>query len=254
MCPMPMNAVTNASVNETHEPFYLLEKAGCKDRIKLGKWQHRQELHRTIKDQGCFCTEEISSVPEMTEVHADIQRSLNAVRPLNEQQNFGVRLALEEALKNGIRDRQHNGMPFEPEQYRTAVVQYGVLPRNVVEVDPRPHFLLRVQDQGSGFNPRNVLNGAHPENKERIHGQGLWIITHFLCLKKNAHLDARITFLPKHPLNDGTDFLTSDMIIQMPLEGDPNALMDKFLSATRPLRKYPDFWKPRSSPNDETVT
>ncbi len=241
-----------ASTVLNQEPDLLLEKEDCRNRITLATWDQAQQLHSLVCSvQACLCTEKIDN-KNMKIVGEDVVASLSSVRPVSWEQYFGFTTASGEAITNGIRDRRPDGKPYLPERYRKATVQYGVLARNLVEADPRPRFILRVHDEGKGFDPRVVPNFLLPKNMEEQNGRGMYMMMYFICLRKQHHLDGKITFFPMDRHTDGRKFRTRDVTIEIPLEGDPAQLMDAFLNHDTSPRAYPPtIW---AGANDETVT
>jgi serine/threonine-protein kinase RsbW len=77
---------------------------------------------------------------------------------------MGLRLALEEAVVNGLR----HGNRGDPT--KQVVVRYWVGPAEV---------LADVEDEGPGFDPRCVPDPTAPENLEKPGGRGLLMMRHF---------------------------------------------------------------------------
>jgi serine/threonine-protein kinase RsbW len=78
-----------------------------------------------------------------------------------EEDIFGVRLALEEALVNAIK----HGHKYDPS--KRVTVRYRIRPE---------HVLVDVEDQGPGFDPSGVPDPTAPENLERASGRGLLLM------------------------------------------------------------------------------
>jgi serine/threonine-protein kinase RsbW len=78
-----------------------------------------------------------------------------------DQDTFGVRLALEEALVNAV-THGHGNDPT-----KRVVVRYQVVPE---------YALVEVEDQGPGFDPLQVPDPTAPENLERPGGRGLLLM------------------------------------------------------------------------------
>ena len=74
-----------------------------------------------------------------------------------------VRLALEEAVVNGLR----HGNAGDPT--KRVLVRYQVLPDAVV---------IDVEDEGPGFDPTAVPDPTRPENLDRPSGRGLLLMRH----------------------------------------------------------------------------
>jgi serine/threonine-protein kinase RsbW len=82
-----------------------------------------------------------------------------------EHDQFGVRLALEEAIVNAIK----HGNRGDPA--KSVRVYYWVSSREIV---------TEVQDQGPGFNPSKVPNPLDPENLERPGGRGVFLMRRYM--------------------------------------------------------------------------
>ena len=82
-----------------------------------------------------------------------------------EKDLFAMRLALEEAVVNGLK-HGNQGDPF-----RRVSVRYRVSPEQA---------LVEVEDQGPGFNPDDVPDPLAPESLERPGGRGLLLMRSFL--------------------------------------------------------------------------
>ena len=74
---------------------------------------------------------------------------------------FGVRLALEEALVNSLK----HGHRYDPT--KRVLVRYKVV---------HECALVEVEDQGPGFDPRQVPDPTDPANLERPCGRGLLLM------------------------------------------------------------------------------
>jgi serine/threonine-protein kinase RsbW len=78
---------------------------------------------------------------------------------------FAVRLALEEALVNALR----HGNQEDPS--KRVNVSFLVGPERL---------LIEVQDEGEGFDPKDVPDPLAPENLERSSGRGLHLIRTYM--------------------------------------------------------------------------
>jgi serine/threonine-protein kinase RsbW len=74
---------------------------------------------------------------------------------------FGVRLALEEALVNSVKHGHRN------DPTRRVSLRYKVVPDCA---------LVEVEDEGPGFDPRQVPDPTDPDNLERPSGRGLLLM------------------------------------------------------------------------------
>jgi len=83
----------------------------------------------------------------------------------SEKEQFAVRLSLEEAVVNAVK---HGN---------------GDDPRKCVQVDFRVDssiLTVRIEDEGSGFNPDAVPDPLAPENIERPGGRGVFLMRHYM--------------------------------------------------------------------------
>lgn len=77
---------------------------------------------------------------------------------------FGMRLAVEEAIVNGVR----HGHQYDPT--KQVLVQYKVRPDRV---------LVRIQDEGPGFRPTDVPDPTALDNLARCSGRGLFLMQNY---------------------------------------------------------------------------
>jgi serine/threonine-protein kinase RsbW len=109
-----------------------------------------QDCHQlnvcTVGDAGLF----------MQQFVADL-----AAAGFTEKEAFGIRLAVEEAVINGIK----HGNANDPQ--KQVRIQYSVTPQQV---------LVSIEDEGPGFNPDAVPNPLAIENLERPSGRGVFLM------------------------------------------------------------------------------
>jgi len=82
---------------------------------------------------------------------------------------FAVRLALEEAVVNAIK----HGHREDPG--KTVHVSYQVTSEQI---------LINVEDEGPGFDPRQIADPLSPENFDRSTGRGLLLMRHYMTWVK----------------------------------------------------------------------
>jgi serine/threonine-protein kinase RsbW len=90
----------------------------------------------------------------------------------------GVRLALEEAVVNGLR----HGNGGDPA--RRVWVRYHLAP---------DALLAEVEDEGPGFDPGRVPDPTLSENLERPSGRGLLLMRHFMSWVRFSRPGNRVT-------------------------------------------------------------
>jgi serine/threonine-protein kinase RsbW len=116
--------------------------------------------------------------------YADMEPALAAVvaamqaAGYPEKDQFAVRLALEEALANGIK----HGNRLDPA--RSVSLRYRVTPETV---------LAEVEDEGPGFDAGHVPDPLAPENLERPSGRGLFLMRFYMTWVRYNERGNRVT-------------------------------------------------------------
>jgi serine/threonine-protein kinase RsbW len=143
------------------------------------------DLHGTTQEAGLGENCPWQSLCCLEEVHPAIETVTltMAGHGYRERDIFGMRLALEEAIVNGLK----HGHMYDPS--KRVVIRYRV---------GSEHVLVEVKDQGPGFEPSQIPDSTAPENLERPSGRGLLLMRSYmtwirynkqgnsvtLCLKK----------------------------------------------------------------------
>ena len=83
----------------------------------------------------------------------------------DEQDTFGVHLAVEEALVNAIK----HGNQSDPDKKVHVVSRVS-----------KTHFFIEIRDEGDGFNPGDVPAPTADENLESPSGRGLMLMRSFM--------------------------------------------------------------------------
>ena len=83
----------------------------------------------------------------------------------DEQDTFGVHLAVEEALVNAIK----HGNQSDPDKKVHVVSRVS-----------KTHFFIEIRDEGDGFNPGDVPDPTTDENLESPSGRGLMLMRSFM--------------------------------------------------------------------------
>jgi serine/threonine-protein kinase RsbW len=91
---------------------------------------------------------------------------------------LGVRLALEEAIVNGVR-HGNQGDPTKSVRVRVTAVTEGLF--------------AEVEDEGRGFDPGDVPDPTLPETLERACGRGLLLMRHFMTWVHFSRRGNRVT-------------------------------------------------------------
>lgn len=105
-----------------------------------------------------------SDPAEARHIQDEIERALQS-HHFEERDIFSIRLALEEALVNAM--KHGNQM----DRGRKVNVHYQVGP---------DFFLVRIADEGPGFDPGDVPDPMSVENLERPCGRGLLLMRHYM--------------------------------------------------------------------------
>jgi serine/threonine-protein kinase RsbW len=112
-----------------------------------------------------FTDARIPSDPaEARRVQEGIEQSLQAGLA-TEQEIFGIRLALEEALVNAIK---HGN---QLDRSKAVHISYRFL---------ADRFEIRITDEGVGFDPSDVPDPTAVENLDRPCGRGLMLMRHYM--------------------------------------------------------------------------
>jgi serine/threonine-protein kinase RsbW len=109
----------------------------------------------------------VLTVQTTAEVAGCICGMLELLRPLgyDDQDFFGIRLALEEAIVNGVRHGHKN------DPTKTVHIRYQATEQQL---------LVEIQDEGPGFDPEGVADPLSPENLERPGGRGVFLMRHYM--------------------------------------------------------------------------
>lgn len=83
----------------------------------------------------------------------------------SEPELFAIRLAVEEALVNAIK----HGNGSDPS--KKVRIEYEIGPERV---------RIRIEDEGPGFDPKDVPDPTDPEFLERPSGRGLMLMRHYM--------------------------------------------------------------------------
>jgi serine/threonine-protein kinase RsbW len=125
-----------------------------------------QKPNGSLGDQ--WHEEKVRHTLEVTAL-CDRLTNLMAQAGFADKELFAMRLALEEAVVNGIR----HGNGDDPG--KTVRVRYQVSAKQA---------LAEVEDQGPGFNPEHVPDPLAPENLDSPSGRGIFLIRHYMTWVK----------------------------------------------------------------------
>jgi serine/threonine-protein kinase RsbW len=109
----------------------------------------------------------VAEVRALAEMHGLINLFLAEMEQAGycDRDRFGVRLALEEAIVNGIK----HGNCGDPA--KSVKVFYSITSNEII---------TEIEDQGPGFNPFKVPNPLSPENLERPGGRGVFLMRQYM--------------------------------------------------------------------------
>lgn len=85
--------------------------------------------------------------------------------PISQEDFFYIKLSLSEALVNAVRhgNRLNSDLPVN------------------VRIHPqKDRITIKIEDQGSGFNPKDINDPTSPENLEKPSGRGIFLIRSFM--------------------------------------------------------------------------
>jgi serine/threonine-protein kinase RsbW len=105
-----------------------------------------------------------SDPAEARRVQEQIEHLLKAT-PCQDHDLFSIKLALEEALVNAIK----HGNQYDPK--KKVRIAYSILP---------DRFVVKITDEGEGFDPADVPDPTAVENLERPCGRGLMLMRHYM--------------------------------------------------------------------------
>jgi serine/threonine-protein kinase RsbW len=112
---------------------------------------------------------EISSTFEMLKLVDHVSEQFGQMAGLDEDSMHHLGVAVREAVVNGIK---HGNAGDKRKRVR---VEY-----TVANGDPRPSVVVRVRDEGQGFDAEALADPLAPANLEGTSGRGLFLIRTFM--------------------------------------------------------------------------
>lgn len=85
---------------------------------------------------------------------------------LDEDQLYEVSVAVRESVVNAIKHGNQN------DQSKRVIVEFSV--------EPRDHMIVRVEDQGTGFDPQDIPDPLAPENIMKGSGRGILFMRNYM--------------------------------------------------------------------------
>src|SRR4249920_3177877 len=112
---------------------------------------------------------EFTSVFEMLDCVQVVSDYLGRSVGLDEDSRHWVGVALRESVINAIKHGNRN------DASKHVFVDFEAVPMASV-----PELMIRVRDQGEGFDPETLQNPLAPENLLRSSGRGIFLIRNFM--------------------------------------------------------------------------
>jgi serine/threonine-protein kinase RsbW len=112
---------------------------------------------------------------------------LSAIAGFDEDMTHWVSVAVRESVINGIK----HGNREDPSKHVT--VEFVLRPSNRPE-----EFIVRVLDEGEGFDPEEIANPLDPENMLKSSGRGIFFMRNFMddvtiARRPEGGMDVRMT-------------------------------------------------------------
>ena len=118
------------------------------------------------ESQSWIWTKEYTFPSDMGTAHSLIEEVLEVVRTnqWNEKDIFALELVLEETLTNAVKHGNHSDLSKQV-RFDCKLSQGKIY--------------VRVEDEGTGFDPHSLMDPREPENLMSTSGRGVLLIRHF---------------------------------------------------------------------------
>ena len=110
-----------------------------------------------------------TSVPEMTDFVQVIGDHIGRAAGLDDEAVHWMSVAVRECVVNAIKHGNRH------DASRQVFVDFEIRPRS-----DYPELLIRVRDQGEGFDPEELADPLAPENLLKTSGRGIFLIRSFM--------------------------------------------------------------------------
>jgi serine/threonine-protein kinase RsbW len=120
---------------------------------------------------------EFGSAFDMLDFVQVVSDHLGKMAGLDEDQNHWVSVAVRESVVNAIKHGNKN----DPD--KRVVVEFSPMPPN-----GEGEFVIRIADQGEGFEPEDVADPLAPENILKSSGRGIFLIRNFMDEVKHTRI------------------------------------------------------------------
>ena len=112
---------------------------------------------------------EFTSAFEMLDFVQVVSDHVSRVAGLDEEAMHWVSVAIRESVINAIKHGNRN------DQSKHVFVEF-----ETTETAPVPELMIRVRDEGPGFEPETLANPLAPENLLKSSGRGIFLIRSFM--------------------------------------------------------------------------
>jgi serine/threonine-protein kinase RsbW len=120
---------------------------------------------------------EFFSAFDMLDFVQVVSDHLGKLAGLDEDQNHWVSVAVRESVVNAIKHGNKN------DPAKRVIVDFSPMPPS-----GENEFVIRIQDQGEGFEPEEVADPLAPENILKSSGRGIFLIRNFMDEVKHTKL------------------------------------------------------------------
>ncbi|MEO8679565.1 MAG: ATP-binding protein [Vicinamibacterales bacterium] len=112
---------------------------------------------------------EFGSAFDMLDFVQVVSDHVGRMAGLDEDQNHWVSVAIRESVVNAIKHGNRN------DSSKKVIVEFSPVP----PTEPR-ELVIRIEDQGDGFEPEEVADPLAPENILKSSGRGIFLIRNFM--------------------------------------------------------------------------
>jgi serine/threonine-protein kinase RsbW len=139
---------------------------------------------------------EFASAFDMLDFVQVVSDHIGRMAGLDDDQLHWVGVAVRESVVNAIKHGNQG------DESKRVVVEFTTIPSRDSE-----ELVIRVEDEGEGFDPENVADPLAPENILKSSGRGIFLIRNFMDeveLRRKATRGMQIRMVKKVPRNGAT--------------------------------------------------
>jgi serine/threonine-protein kinase RsbW len=139
---------------------------------------------------------EFASAFDMLDFVQVVSDHIGRMAGLDDDQLHWVGVAVRESVVNAIKHGNQG------DESKRVVVEFTTVPSRDSE-----ELVIRVEDEGEGFDPENVADPLAPENILKSSGRGIFLIRNFMDeveLRRKATRGMQIRMVKKVPRNGAT--------------------------------------------------